>query len=229
MVPFVTVDGSSLPVVREFPDSLQVQTSVHLVTLLLDAPEAWAERWGVKALPSQERVLLRHGRNTVSYIDADGAWIACGPWPALVARLAHDAFDLGHGLAMASVRDQWRFRPDGLERAIGRLTVQVCRQIPRWTALERDRQATLTTECEALVRQFLGTCSDPYLPERFEASLEPYPGLADIPVQAIRGGPTAVADVEAVEADLRGAFQPSRTALDYWWQSVFTMWWKGFW
>lgn len=229
MVPFVTVDGATLPVVRESPDSLQVQTSVHLVTLLLDAPAAWAERWGVKALPREERVLLRHGRNTLSYIDADGAWIACGPWPTLVARLANDAFAVGHGLAMASVRDQWRFRSGGIDRAVERLTVQVCRQIPRWAELGRDRQSTLMAECDALVRQFLGTCSDPCLPDRFAAQLEPYPGLADIPVQAIRGGATAFADMEAVEADLRGDFQPSRTALDYWWQSVFTMWWKGFW
>lgn len=229
MVRSVVVAGTSLPVVLESPKTWRVRTHLRLTTFLLEDPGTWLERSGAPAISIGDRMLLRHGRNTISYLDMHGAWVVCGPWEQFVKDLAAEAFLVGKGLAMASMRHQWQFNEGRLDLAIARLSIQICHQIPGWQDMHAARQASLQSDINDLVRQFLATCRQPFLPERFEPILESYPGVADIPRRHEQDEEMTSMDPVAVEADLAGSSDPPRTALDYWWQSVFTMWWKGFW
>jgi hypothetical protein len=125
------------------------------------------------------------------------------------------------------VADQWRYLPGQLEETVAALSRLVCRQIPGWSRTTTRRRVLLGREVTRLVRTFFETSPAALMSSSAPIAVDTYPGVADVPRRlAARRRNLDSADVEA---DLSVPGRPNRTALDYWWQSVFTMWWKGFW
>jgi len=208
---------------------LLVTADCWLATLILERPGDWAD--GMEgAGEGADRRVLRHGHNTVSYLSPEGAWIVCGPWRGFVQGLVDQAMERAGWLACASVQRQWRYRPGSLAGTARALTGCVCREIPMWDGLDATRKQSLTLQMEDLVTRFLTASADHELAPGDRPLLESYSGQASISTDlAQEAGPDGILDSGHVEAHSGPGGLPNTVALDYWWQSVFTMWWKGFW
>jgi len=223
------VDGQEYAVVGRASGVYTVSAPHWLTTLLLAEPAKWAAMFPQSAAPgAPERVLLSHGRNTYGYLSEDGAWLVCGPWPGYVQRLTREAVRVAGLHAAASVRHQWRYVEGRLAEVARTLATHVAREIPGWHRLPTTRRRALQKEVHQLVERFLAEAPGAVLGPRPEPLLEPYAGTATVPAALAEQNAGQLA-ADAIEAQRPAAPQPHREALDYWWQSVFTMWWKGFW
>ncbi len=225
----VKVEGRRYEVIDHDDVRHVVVANHHLTTLLLEDPGAWASACSAEqVLDGPGRVTLDHGTNTRSYLSDTGAWIVCGPWPEFVQDLASQASETGGLIATASVADQWRYRPGRRDLAARRLADLICAEIPRWSAMRRARRTQLHGEMRELVFRFFGSATRAELDSDEDTRFEPYPGHAAIPTRLLAGADTA-ATATAIEATSGVPGTPNFQALDYWWQSIFAMWWKGFW
>lgn len=221
----MNVDGACYRLLGTRDGFSNLEVNLQLAVLVLEDPVSWGRLLGATNL-GETPVSLRHGLNTHSLLGDSGSWIVCGPWPSMLRRLVDQAIDMGGVVGSASIARQWRYGPGGPSLLANRLVPEICRQIPNWIRLPVSRQNRIREEMAHLVEVFLS--EGPVLPmSSDDPELDTYPGRARVPMALIRD----CKDLEAAEVEsAQGQADLSvQTALWYWWQSVFTMWWKGFW
>lgn len=223
------VDGRDYQISGVSESSWTIEVDYWLAVILLRDAAAWLQAKEI-VLPEDSlgRVLIRHGRNTYSYLSRWGAWIICGPWRDYVQELAKQAIKTSGFLAYASVYTEWRYCTGLQLELVASLTPHICLEIPGWHRMASLRQERVRNEIKDLVLHFLEAYPtvednpDPAIP------LDSYPGMADVPIALAVSEDASIRSIE-IEAALHERQTPHLEALNYWWQSVFTMWWKGFW
>ena len=215
--------SKELRIVSRQDNCVIAETDVYIASLLVDDTFRPGGQclglWGCGV----ER--LRHGANTYSLFSSDGAWVLSGPSKSRLLDVLSAGGQEEAILGSATVQGQWRFRRDALPLVNERLAATVCNLIPSFMALSPGRQSEIRQELSQLCLDFACQSEageDTVSAERVCWDLTLGPIM--LPAEA-NGTSISLSQVDGMDLVHGLAFGN----LEYWWQSIFMIWWKGFW
>ena len=207
-------------------DGYIVEAELFLTSLIINTSASssdftvLAEEHGLKH--------LRHGMNTYSLLSDDGGWVIAGPSKHYILGILENVTTFESILGTANVETQWLFSKIKLNEATGRMAQIICKLIPAFDTMSRDRQDEVRKDFHRLCYEFasLGETNQDRL-HSGNILWDVTPGLIMIPKAVSEGKPTFVSleDVEGSDVTHSLLFNN----LKYWWESAFIAWWKGFW
>ena len=209
--------------------SVAVRTDVYIYSLIVDCDHLEENAACVCADRSESVLRFRHGLNTCSMFSAHGGWVIGGPSREFLLQTIEACVPAEALLAAANVERQWLFARDSLQGATKRMGRIVAGLVPGFDTMDSGRSSEVADELAELCKEFANAAG--CLVDRLALSDLPFdltPGAVTVPRDAVRDGVLSCT-VEEMET-LSSASGPLAFAtLEYWWESMFMGWWKGFW
>lgn len=196
----------------------------YVVTLLVDSGRSEEGRFLLsETVPSRRRL----GLNSMALHAHAGAWIITGPDQELLIEVARSVHETTPILGTANVKAQWLLFGDECRVAERVLSDLIMSQVPAVDRLTEARLEQLHSQMRTLVSGFInrgGAHRGRFDLESLRWDLDE--GLVRVPASL---DDEAAPDWSRIEALDGPANRAAESRLDYWWESVFMAWWKGFW
>jgi len=202
-------------------DFKQVLAANYVTSLIL--PGDIPGRAGISSSPK----ITRYGLNTYGISSPLGGWIITGPSRKLILSIIEKE-SLNHPvLATADIDDQWLFFGKEHIRGIGSMVQIILGLIPGTLENNKARWREIQNDFVILISQFIKESTEKiveFSPEKLRWDLDE--GDVVVPTTLDQVDDLPWFEIEALDGPQNKVAQDR---LKYWWESIFTMWWKGFW
>ncbi|MCP5107391.1 MAG: hypothetical protein GY950_28650 [bacterium] len=202
---------------------------IYVASLIINCTGGIFKPTGEVIGKEETSVILRHGPYNYSIYSSGGGWILLAPSLAAVKEVISRTVNPGQILAVATIERQWEVKEGkGLETAAA-LARMLTPQIPGYHSLSQTRSTEITMDIEKLCAVYI---------ER-ENKFRNFT-IETLPIDR-RAFSTGEKDSNAVifsghdsihRLNGQPGHQVQKELLDllaYYWESVFMIWWKGFW
>ncbi|MCK4761178.1 MAG: hypothetical protein KAW12_03195 [Candidatus Aminicenantes bacterium] len=172
-------------------------------------------------------VILQHEPYIFSIYSGLGGWIFISPQLTGIKRVIMESLDMNKILAAASIDEQWVIQAGRSGEAAAALSGIITTQVPGHEALPANRRDEVRQDIEQLCHSYI---------ER-EGKFKEYT-IDTIPIDRRPFGSDQSDPTEAKSQRREIKRQARRNnhiqehfleLLSYYWESIFMIWWKGFW
>lgn len=191
---------------------------IYVASLIINCTDGIFKHAGEVIRKEAATVILRHGPYNYSIYSSGGGWILLAPSLAAIKEVISRTVNPGQILAVATIERQWEVREGRGPETAAALARLLTPQIPGYHSLSQTRSAEITMDIEKLCAAYI---------ER-ENKFRNFT-IDTLPIDC-RTFSTGEKDSNAVI--FSGHDSIHRELLDllaYYWESVFMIWWKGFW
>jgi hypothetical protein len=171
--------------------------------------------------------LIRHGLYSYSIYSARGGWVLISPIPGVIESIIHYSISENLIWAAASMEQQWVIQKGRTNEAAEALSRMITPQLPRYHTLPKSRRIEISIDIEKLCSIFI---------EREKKIIDFTPQTVPVDQHFFPDKPR-----DSIDSSLsnqkkipqsRENVQIKKHLLElltYYWESVFIIWWKGFW
>jgi len=191
---------------------------IYVASLIIENRSGLFNPTGEVIDKDETAVLLKHGPYCYSKYESVGGWILLGRSRAAVETVISDAVNSEKILAVATIEKQWEVNEGKGSETAAVLAQLLSPQVPGSKSLSETRSAEIVKDIEKLCVTYI---------ER-ENKFRNFT-IDTLPLDRRAFSIEEIDSDMAMPSDLCGIHRPLLDLLDYYWESVFMIWWKGFW